>query len=170
MSASEIVVLGRLADPYGILGWIRLFPFGDDPQAWASVPKWWIAREGEPWHECELKGLKIQGKGWVVALDCIPDRTTAEGMKGVLVGVPRDALPATKKDEFYWDDLIGLDVINASGENLGKVVGLLETGANAVLRVLAENTPERLLPFVSTVVLAVEKEAGQIRVEWGSDW
>jgi 16S rRNA processing protein RimM len=170
VSSSEIVVLGRLADPYGILGWIRMFPFGDDPQAWAAVPKWWVAREGEPWRECGLKGLKIQGKGWVVALDCIPDRSTAESMKGVLVGLPRDALPATKADEFYWSELIGLQVINVQGEVLGKVDGLLETGANSVLRVIADDKTERLLPFVASVVLTVERDAGLIRVEWGSDW
>ena len=170
MSSSEIVVLGRLADPYGILGWIWLFPFGDDPLAWAEAPRWWVAKEGEPWRECGLKGLKVHGNGLVVALDCIPDRTTAESMKGVLVGMPRDALPATKNDEFYWDDLIGLDVINAADECLGKVVGLLETGANSVLRVVAEGQAERLLPFVASVVLTVDKQAGQIRVEWGSDW
>jgi 16S rRNA processing protein RimM len=170
VSSSEIVVLGRLADPYGILGWIRMFPFGDDPQVWAAVPKWWVAREGEPWQECGLKGLKIQGKGWVVALDCIPDRSTAESMKGVLVGLPRDALPATKTDEFYWSELIGLQVINVQGEVLGKVDGLLETGANSVLRVIDDDKTERLLPFVASVVLVVEKKAGLIKVEWGSDW
>jgi 16S rRNA processing protein RimM len=53
---------------------------------------------------------------------------------------------------------------------LGKVDGLIETGANAVLRVVGDEGTERLLPFVAAVVLAVEKEAGLIRVEWGSDW
>ena len=147
-----------------------MFPFGDDPQSWAAVPKWWVAREGEPWRECGLKGLKIQGKGWVVALDCIPDRSTAESMKGVLVGLPRDVLPATKTDEFYWSELIGLQVINAQGEVLGRVDGLLETGANSVLRVIADDKTERLLPFVASVVLNVERDDGLIRVEWGSDW
>jgi len=79
-------------------------------------------------------------------------------------------LPETDKDEFYWADLIGLEVINTAGERLGKVAGLIETGANDVLRVVGDDEAERLLPFVSAVVLAVEKEAGVIRVEWGSDW
>jgi 16S rRNA processing protein RimM len=79
-------------------------------------------------------------------------------------------LPKTDEDEFYWADLIGLEVINTNGEHLGKVEGLIETGANAVLRVVGHEGAERLLPFVAAVVLAVEKEAGQIRVEWGSDW
>lgn len=170
MTSSDIVVLGRLADPYGIQGWLWLYPFGDDPLSWAEMPVWWIAREGEPWRECKLKSLKAHSNGVVVLLDGVADRTTAESMKGILVGAPREALPTTEKNEFYWTDLVGLAVINTADERLGKVVGLIETGANAVLRVLGEDNVERLLPFVSAVVLAVEKEAGQIRVEWGSDW
>lgn len=170
MSSNEIVVLGRLADPYGINGWLRLYPFGDDPLDWAEMPVWWIAREGEPWREIRLKGLKAHGDGLVVLLDGVGDRTAAEAMKGVLVGAPRDALPTTDEDEFYWGDLVGLAVINSADEKLGTVAGLIETGANDVLRVVADDGTERLLPFVAAVVLAVEKEAGRIRVEWGSDW
>lgn len=134
------------------------------------MPVWWIAREGESWRECKLKGLKSHANGVVVLLDGVADRTSAEAMKGVLVGAPREALPATDKDEFYWGDLIGLDVVNSADERLGRVAGLIETGANDVLRVVADDETERLLPFVSAVVLVVDKPAGCIRVEWGSDW
>jgi len=170
LSGSEIVVLGRLADPYGIRGWLRLHPFGDDPLAWAEMPVWWIGREGGPWREVGLKGLKAHGDGIVVLLDEVPDRTAAEALKGTLVGAPRDMLPPPADDEFYWGDLVGLVVVNEADETLGTVAGLIETGANDVLRVVAEDGTERLLPFVEAVVLTVEKEAGRIRVAWGSDW
>ncbi|MCA1937221.1 MAG: ribosome maturation factor RimM [Dechloromonas sp.] len=170
MSGSEIVVLGRLADPYGIRGWLRLHPFGDDPLAWAEMPVWWIGREGGPWREVGLKGLKAHGDGIVVLLDEVPDRTAAEALKGTLVGAPREMLPPPADDEFYWGDLVGLVVVNEADETLGTVAGLIETGANDVLRVVAGDGTERLLPFVEAVVLAVEKEAGRIRVAWGSDW
>jgi 16S rRNA processing protein RimM len=170
LSGSDIVVLGRLADPYGIRGWIRLYPYGDDPLAWAEMPVWWLGKEDGPWREVKLVGLKSHGDGVVALLEGVADRTAAEALKGVLVGAPRDALPATDDDEFYWGDLIGLDVVNAAGERLGKVAGLIETGANDVLRVVADDQTERLLPFVEAVVLSVEKDAGLIRVEWGSDW
>ena len=170
MTGNDIVVLGRLADPYGIKGWLRLHAFGDDPLSWAEMPVWWLAKDGEPWRECGLKSLKVHGDGVVVLLDGVPDRTAAEALKGTLVGAPRDVLPETEADEFYWGDLIGLEVVNAAGEKLGKVAGLIETGASDVLRVVADDATERLLPFVAAVVLAVDKEAGLIRVEWGSDW
>lgn len=170
MAASDFVVLGRLADPYGVRGWIRLYPFGDDPLAWRDMPVWWLAREGEAWRECGLKGLKQHGDGLVVALEGVDDRAAAEALKGVMVGAPRANLPATGDDEFYWGDLVGLAVLNSAGEKLGAVAGLIETGANDVLRVVAEDGTERLLPFVAAVVLAVDKAGGVIRVEWGSDW
>lgn len=144
--------------------------FGDDPLIWAEMPVWWIGKEGGPWRECKLKGLKAHGDGLVVLLDGVDDRTAAEAMKGVLVGAPRDALPTTGEDEYYWADLVGLEVVNSAGERLGNVAGLIETGANDVLRVVGDDEAERLLPFVSAVVLAVDRAAGVIRVEWGSDW
>ena len=170
MAGGDIIVLGRLADPYGMQGWLRLYPFADDPLAWGKMPVWWVGAEGGPWREYDLKALKMHGEGLVVLLDGVLDRTVAEAMKGRLVGAPRAALPKTEEDEFYWADLVGLDVINTAGERLGQVAGLIETGANAVLRVVGDDGVERLLPFVSAVVQTVEREAGRIRVEWGSDW
>lgn len=169
-SASEIVVLGRLSEPYGIRGWLKLNPFGDDPQTWRQIAVWCVGREGGPWREFALNGLKVHGDGLVVAFDGVPDRTAAEALKGMLVGAPRECLPATEDDEFYWADLIGLVVVNEAGEQLGKVAGLLETGANDVLRVVGDDGAESLLPFVEAVVLSVDMEAGRIRVAWGSDW
>jgi len=165
-----MVVLGRLFDPYGVRGWLRLHPFGDDPLDWDSMPVWWVAKEGEPWVEMKLKGLKVHGDGLVVLLDGIADRSGAEALKGAYVAAPREALPAPAEDEYYWGDLVGLRVLNTADEKLGEVAGLIETGANDVLRVVAEDGTERLLPFVGAVVLKVETDAGLIRVEWGSDW
>lgn len=134
------------------------------------MPVWWIGREGEDWQQIGLQGLKFHGDGLVVLLDGVADRTAAEALKGFLVGAPRAALPETKADEFYWGDLIGLEVVNAADERLGRVAGLIETGANDVLRVVGDDGTERLLPFVDAVVKSVEKTAGLIRVDWGSDW
>jgi 16S rRNA processing protein RimM len=87
-----------------------------------------------------------------------------------LVGAPRDALPTTDEDEFYWADLIGLEVINAAGERSGQGCRVDRNRRQCRVARVGDDNTERLLPFVAAVVLAVEKEAGLIRVEWGSDW
>ncbi|MDR2614033.1 MAG: ribosome maturation factor RimM, partial [Candidatus Accumulibacter sp.] len=82
---------------------------------------------------------------------------------------PREELPATEAGEYYWDDLVGLEVVNAQERPLGRVAGLIGTAANDVLRV-ESGEGERLLPFVDAVVREVDVPAGRIRVDWEADW
>lgn len=177
--SNPVVVLGKITVPYGIQGWVRIHPFADDPLAWAELSQWWVAAEkGDgaaeaplaQWRPRKLIRCRWHGDGLVAQLDGVSDRNAAEALQGYLVGAPREALPETAENEFYWTDLIGLDVVNTHDEKLGQVVGLLETGANDVLRVAAEDGEERLLPFVAAVVLAVDKNSRAIRVAWEKDW
>ncbi|MBS1198042.1 MAG: rRNA processing protein RimM [Proteobacteria bacterium] len=166
-----MIVLGKIFEPYGVQGWVKVHAFADDPAAWAKIPIWWLARENtEDWQQFGLKACRLHGEGLVCQFEGFADRTAAEKLRGMLIGAPRETLPATAEDEFYWADLIGMEVTNTSGEVLGRVEGLIETGANSVLRLVSEDGKERLLPFVSNVVLAVEQEKACIRVDWGSDW
>ncbi|MGE5468839.1 MAG: ribosome maturation factor RimM [Ignavibacteria bacterium] len=168
-----MIVLGRIAAPYGIKGWVKLHPFGDDPAAWAEMPRWWIGRseDGGDWQPIALKELRAHGKGLIGKFDGVDDRTAAEKLDGMYVGAPREELPATGKDEFYWGDLVGLEVVNEAGESLGKVASLIEAGANQVLTVKDEAADkEHLLPFVAEVVKDVDLAGGRICVAWGKDW
>lgn len=186
-----MVVLGRVGDPYGVRGWVRLLPYGDNPEDWAGAGHWWLARDADAkdWQQCAVSDCKWHGEGLVALLDGVKDRTTAEKLKGTLVALPRSLMPPTGDGEYYWGDLIGLTVINQAGETLGQVRRLIETGANDVMEVVATQpagdvsaeaaasarapaakTIVRLLPFVGAVVQEVDLAAGTIRVEWGLDW
>jgi 16S rRNA processing protein RimM len=168
-----MIVLGRIAAPYGIKGWVKLHPFGDDPAAWAEMPRWWLGRTPDTadWQQLALKDLRLHGKGYVASFEGVDDRTAAEQLEGMYFAAPREELPAPEEGEFYWDDLIGLDVVNEADEHLGKVASLIETGANQVLVVRDEAAEkEHLLPFVADVVKDVAVAAGRIRVAWGKDW
>ena len=81
----------------------------------------------------------------------------------------RESLPETRQDEYYWADLVGLEVVNAESASLGKVTALFSNGAHDVMRIGA-GKGERLVPFVPAVVRKVDLAAGRIEVDWGSDW
>lgn len=166
-----MIVLGRIVAPYGVSGWVRIHPFGDDPASWRRMSRWWLgaSAESDAWQETKVRGLRVQGAGWVAKLEGVDDRNAAEMLDGWYIGAPREAMPDTSEDEFYWGDLVGLEVKNEQGESLGKVDSLIETGAHPVL-VVKDGTTERLLPFVETVVKNVDVAGGCIRVEWGKDW
>ena len=122
------------------------------------------------WLQTGVTRCRLQGETLIAELVCLADRDAAEAAKGLLMGVPRESLPPTGENEYYWADLIGLTVVNAREEPLGQVLGLIETPANPVLRVGMAESKERLLPFVAAVVLDVDLSAQRIRVDWEADW
>lgn len=166
-----MVVLGRIVAPYGVKGWVKVHPFGDDPAAWSRMRGWWLGKEpeGDAWQPHDLAGLRLHGKGLVAKFKGIDDRSAAEQLDGLYVAAPREALPQNAQDEYYWADLVGLAVVNEANEPLGTVATLIEASAGQVL-VVRDGEVERLLPFVAAVVKDVDTAARRIRVSWGKDW
>ena len=168
-----MIVLGRIVAPFGIKGWVRIAPFGDDPESWAEMPRWWISPDDnapdDAWKPVELTGCKPHGTGLVASLREVPDRNAAEDVKGWFVAAPRESMPEPAADTYYWGDLVGLTVVNREGETLGEVAGLLSTGAHDVLRVVSGDD-EHLIPFVAAYALQVDLAARRITVDWQKDW
>lgn len=166
-----MVVLGRIVAPYGIKGWVKVHPFGDDPLTWGEMPQWWLGTEpeGEAWHSRGVAELRLHGGTVVARLEGVTDRSGAEALTGMYVAAPREALPDAGEDAYYWTDLVGMAVSNLRGEPLGQVASLMETGAHAVL-VVQEGERQRLIPFVAPMVDKVDAAKRTIRVDWERDW
>ena len=161
--------MGRIVAPYGIKGWVRIEPYSADPGSLTAYPAWWVGGAGG-WRELKVARSVLQhGASLVARFEGCEERNAAQALKGSEVALERAALPQNAKDEYYWADLVGLGVVNMRGEELGRVAGLFDNGAHAVMRVVAGET-ERLLPFVEQVVRQVELAQGRIRVEWEPDW
>ncbi|HET7061453.1 MAG TPA: ribosome maturation factor RimM [Nitrosospira sp.] len=170
-----MVVMGRVAGPYGILGWIRVVPYTEYVDTLADYPTWWLGRESGGWEKVKVNECAVHGNALIASLEQHTDRNRAESLKGLDVAVPRSQLPVLSRNGeqgYYWSDLIGLEVVNLQGESLGKVAGLLKTGANDVLQVqyLKESKRERLIPFISQVIVRVDQVAARITVDWGLDY
>lgn len=166
--AARRITLGRVTGPWGVKGWIKVTPYADTPADLCELAHWSLQRGGT-WQEFGVAEARPHGASVVARLVGCDDRDAAVALKGSDIAVPRDALPAPARGEFYWADLVGLKVVNLQGEVLGEVTGLMATGANDVLRVGGAET-ERLVPYVAHVIREVDLARGEIRVEWGRDW
>ena len=186
----DAIEVGRIVDAWGLKGWIKVQPFAADPQALFSSRRWFIlpsekvgpARPagGASAIPSLLKITQAKDHGDVVVALAqeVPDRTAAEAMRGARVFIGRASFPTVGPDEFYWIDLLGLNVVNRQGEALGTVAGLIDTGPHSVLRVTPDAIPdgvgaqeaERLIPFVGAYVDAVSLEQRLITVDWGLDY
>ena len=159
--------MGRVAAPFGVKGWIKVQPFTAATANLLAYNAWWLGRNGE-WVKYAVGNAQVHGRSVVAQLQGCHDREAAAQFRGMQVAVPRDALPATDLNEYYWADLIGLKVVNSAAQDFGRVARILETGANAVLVVAGER--ERLIPFIADVIREVDLAGGVIRLEWDADY
>ncbi|PXW94187.1 16S rRNA processing protein RimM [Sphaerotilus hippei] len=183
----DAIEVAKVIDAWGIKGWIRVHPYSADPQAVFSSRRWFVQPPADrpvlagaaalPRVLC-ITHAKEHGDGVVAAAQEIPDRNTAEALKGARIFVSRSSFPTVGDGEYYWVDLIGLQVVNRADEVLGTVVDLAETGAQSVLRLVRTETDaggksrevECLIPFVSAYIDEVSLERRRIVADWGLDY
>ena len=164
---TQPVILGRISGLFGVRGWVKVYSYTEPREAVLDFDRWLLSgRNG--WQEATVAEGQRHGKTVIVRIDGYDDRDQAAGLVGTDIGIPRDELPETGDDQYYWSDLEGLSVVHRDGTELGKVSHLLETGANDVMVVKGET--ERLIPFVlDKVVLGVDLAKREIRVDWEWD-
>ena len=174
------VTLGRVTAASGLRGWVKVHSDTEPRENIVGYAAWLLrpdgARPAVGWREVRVLDGRPQGKTIVARLEGIEDRDAAEALVGSTVAVPRAALPPAAEGEFYWADLVGMDVVTADGAALGPVDRLFETGANDVLVVSdardgAKPGAEVLVPWVRPdVIVEVDAAARRIAIDWDPDF
>lgn len=163
-----MIAVARVSGVFGVKGWLRIFSYTRPPGNLLDYRPWCIKspKGFEPFPVAELD---FRGDTLICRLEGIDVREVAADWVGTELYIRRDQLPALAAGEYYWSDLIGLEVRNLQGEVLGEVTRLLETGAHDVLVVRGDR--EHLIPYVMGVhVQAVEPNEGRLIVDWEADY
>ncbi len=141
---------------HGVKGEIRVTPYGGLEEArWGTVYV-----NGRP---MKVKRSRANKGHLILEIEGLSDRDSAEGLAGTEVFVPREDLAPLSDDEFYYSELVGLDVVTDDGRALGLVEEIIPTGSNDVLQV-AGPLGEVLIPVIDGVVLSVDTEKNLITV------
>jgi 16S rRNA processing protein RimM len=102
-------------------------------------------------------------RGDILHLAGVEDRTGAEALAGCLLEVPRAEAPPLPQGQYYIYQVIGLEVVSDDGQELGRIVEVLQPGANDVY-VVHGAKGEILLPGIEHVVRQVDLAAGRMTV------
>ena len=176
---ADAIEVGRILDGWGIKGWFKVIPYSADPAALFSSRQWFLqpaekgARTFEGVAELSIRDAKLHSDTVVACAQDVDDRSAADQLRGARIFISRAHFPEARQDEFYWVDLIGLDVVNREGVILGQVSELLSTGPQTVLVIMdtVDGKPlQRMIPFVAAYVDDVDLTARQIRVDWQPDY
>lgn len=178
---ADAIEVGRIADAWGVKGWFKVIPHSASPEALFSSRRWYLQASERSKARfpgtvlLRVRETKEHADTLVASAHEIDGRDAAEALRGAHIFVPRSSFPTAGDDEYYWVDLMGLDVINREGVALGRVKDLLSTGPQTVLVLECEATGdskplERMIPFVSAYVDKVDLAARQITVDWQPDY
>lgn len=176
---ADAIEVGRIADAWGIKGWFKVLPYSANPEALFSSKCWFLlpSERGVQTFigvaRLAIKEAKEHSDTVVATAQDVDDRSAAEALRGARIFVSRSSFPAAADDEYYWVDLIGLDVVNRQDEALGSVKELLSAGPQTVLVLEYQQDGkacERMIPFVAAYVDDVDLKAHRIHVDWQTDY
>lgn len=156
------ILIGEIATAHGIKGYVKLRSFADDETLLESDDVF-IADAGGAKIKLTLKNRV--GEAFVAEVEGVTDRNAAEALRGTKLYIDRAALPDTESGEYYFEDLKGLRVVDASGEDIGVVADVANYGAGDLLDIKPPSGENFYMPFTDDTVLGVDFDAGIIAAE-----
>ncbi|WP_409432796.1 ribosome maturation factor RimM [Litorimonas sp. RW-G-Af-16] len=170
MAASDkLICVGAIAGAFGVKGEVKVKSFTADPAACFDYGP--LLNEAgavifTPTH------VRPAGAAFAVTCPEVTTREEAEAMKSTKLYVLRASLPEPDEDDFYYTDLIGLDVKTTAGQRMGKIIAIHEFGAGDMLEIqppkdkLSGKTPQSFYhPFTKLAVPKVDLVAGRAIIE-----
>lgn len=160
--------VGRISGIFGVSGWVKVISWTRPiTNIFSYTP--WLVGEGEQQESRDLLEGRVQGKGLIARLRGLEDRDVARSYIGKRIALYRHQMPELPAGQYYWCDLMELEVTNTRSILLGKITGILETGANDVLVIEGEH--RHLVPLMmGRYVQAVDLAQGRMTVDWEPEY
>ena len=159
--------IGKFGKAFGVRGWIKIHSFTIPKEDILTLVPWLIERNGQ-WQEIAVEASKIQHQNIIIKLKNVADVDAVKLYTNLNIFIDHALLPKLPKNEYYWDDLIGLTVINKEGIELGILDHLFGTGSNDVM--VVKGTRERLVPYLKNVIIKIDLEHKIIIVDWDENF
>jgi len=154
------LLIGEITSPQGLQGEVRVFPHTDFPERFAELDRVGVQCGEEPVRVVTVTKAHTVGRVIVLKLEGVETWDDAERLRGARLLIPRSWAVELGEDEYYYHQLIGLEVVTTAGESLGPITAIWPTGANDVYE-----TPLALIPAVKEFVREVDLDHGRMVVE-----
>lgn len=158
------LVIGVVCGPHGVRGEARITSYLDDDLDLSGVEHIFLVPADGPPEQRRLIGSRVGPKGLILKIDGFDSPEEIAKIKGAKVEVDSDLLPPLEKDEYYWRDLIGLDVVTVEGVHVGTVKSIMPIGPQDLLAV-DSGKGEVLIPAVEPIIVRVEIENRRIVID-----
>jgi 16S rRNA processing protein RimM len=168
VAADRVVVLGKIAGTFGVLGWVKVSSYTEPLDNLLQYPVWQMRRK-DTWSTIKVEAGRVTAKGVLAKLEGIDTPEDARVLVGTELGVWRRELPATRAGEYYLSDLEGLEAFAASGELLGRIDHFRSTPSGTAVVIRSIGRAEQWVPFVKERIVQIDVDAGRVVLDWPAD-
>lgn len=165
---SDWIVIGRFGRPHGLKGFVTVHSF-TEPRDNILRYTDWHAYINKQWQALKLLRVEMNEKSILAQLEGYNEREQAATLSNIEIAVSREQLPPLKEGEYYWHDLVGMQVVNQQGILLGTIKEIMPTGSNDVL--VVEGDKRHLIPYLpGQFVFDINPSQRVITVDWDVDF
>jgi len=164
----ELLCVGRVGKPHGLKGEIKVKPETEDPHRLVELESVFVGATAATSREFRLQSVRVQPfkSGWTVLMSLagVESIEAAESLRGQLVYARSADLPPMEEGEWLIDELVGLNVVLESGEQVGTVKEVLELPAHPTLVIDRPDAEDVLVPAISPFLVEVNVAEGRIQL------
>jgi len=160
---SEYLMIGEITKPQGVRGEVKIRPCTCDPDRFDGLETVYVKR-GEGFAPMNIHVNRLSGDAVFASVEGVTDRDQAEKLRGTLIYIDRAHAVALDDDTTFLADLYGLRGLTDDGRDLGELTDVMQPGGNDVY-VFKGPLGEVLVPALKSVVLAVDLERGEMRLD-----
>ena len=165
---NDWLIVGRFGRPHGIKGMITVISF-TEPRDNIMHYTDWHAYLNYQWQPLKLLHLEMTNKSILTQVDGYREREEVARLTNVDIAVKREQLPVLDEGDYYWHELVGMQVVTPEAVVLGTDTDILSTGANDVLVVVGEK--RHLIPYLpGRNVIEINASQRVITVDWDADF
>jgi 16S rRNA processing protein RimM len=153
-----LITIGRVQKTHGVKGEIRIEPLTDHPERFSDLRRVFMTSPRGESRECTVRSVRYMDNSPLLLLEGYETPEEARALNGWLVQIPEEEALPLPEGQYYWFELIGMEVVSEAGERLGRIVDIFETGSNDVY-VMKAGRKEVYLPATKEVIRQVDRAA-----------
>lgn len=160
--------MGRVVGAHGIRGGLKVHAYAESLSVYETGEGILVALPDGSARTMTVQWVRPHGRGLLMALEAVTDRSQAESLRGAELFVDKSRLPALEEDTYYWFDLVGLRVYDTTGALLGRLDKVIPTPGNDIYVVKGKQNGqprEMLIPAIGDVILKIDLEGKTMIVD-----
>ena len=159
----ERLEVGQIVNTFGIKGFVKVYPYVNDISRFDDLKNVYVKSKKQE-SKLEIEEVKYQKNMVLIKFKGIETVEQAEALRNGYLEIDRSQAIPLEKDEYFIADLLGLDVYLDTGEKLGILDDIYNTGGSDIYVVKNELGKQFLLPYIDDVVKNIDLENGKITV------